>query len=365
MAAAAGLIAGAALPAGAATADFLGQATDESGWPHGTAHGRTGAWEGGLFDIEIDGETPSQAYCIDISTDIDGNPTYDEVDWATSGVENLATVEAILRHYYPNGDGPEGFTLVGTDAHKAMATQSAIWHFTDGFTLTDSAENPADVITNYETILAAVEAGLEGFGEPTVTLAITPPASTEGSVGEVVGPYVVDTTADAVTVIPSEGVSLVDSEGNPLTDEIVDGTEFWLTSDTAGSGTASATASATATAGRVFMAQGQQTLILAAPVTVEAAAEAAVSFVPSTTTTTPETTTTTAPETTTTTVPTTPDTSIVPPPPTTVPVTPNEGEGGGLPVTGAQSVILAAVALLLVAIGVGFRIVSKRAQANG
>jgi len=366
IAATTGLIAGVAAPAGAATAEFIDQAPGESGNPHGTAHDVTGNWAGGLFDITIDGDTPGQAYCIDIATDIIGDPTYEEVDWASSGIDNLETVEAILRHYYPNGDGPDAFPLVGSDADKAMGTQAAIWHFTDGFELTDdTTENSADVIANYETILAAIASpeGLDGFGEPTVTLGITPPASTEGEVGGVVGPYVVDTTADTVTVTTSDGVTLVDSEGAPFTDEIVDGTEFWLSSDAAGAGSVSATASATATAGRVFLADSQQSLILAAPVTVEAAADAVVSFVSTPPTTEPEpTTTTTAPETTTTTVPITPDTSVVPPPSTTVPVTPS---GGGLPVTGAQSLILAAVALLLVALGVGFRIVSRRAESGG
>ncbi len=365
MAAAAGLIAGAATPAGAATADYNGPVPGESGSLVGSIDGDEGSFGGGLFSITIDGEVESQAYCIDINTAISGSPSYDEVEWGSSGIENLVIVEAILRHYYPNGNGTGEYTLEGSNADKARATQGAIWHFTDGFELsTEPGDNPDTVVANYEKILAAVAAGLEGFGEPTVTLAITPPESTDGTVGGVVGPYVVDTTADAVTLTPSEGVSLVDSEGEPLTGEFGDGTEFWLTSDTAGSGTVSATASATATAGRVFMAQRQQTLILAAPVTVEAAGEAVVSFAQTTTTTTPETTTTTAPETTTTTVPITPDTSVVPTP-TTVPITPSQGEGGGLPVTGAQSLILALVAVLLVALGVGFRIVSKRAEANG
>lgn len=361
VAAAVGLIAGAATPAGAATAEFNGPVPGESGSLVGTFGGSEGSFGGGLFSITIDGEVESRAYCIDIATDIDGSPTYDEADWASSGIDDLATVEAILRHYYPNGDGPDGFTLVGSNADKARATQAAIWHFTDGFDLsTDTSDNPANVIANYETILAAVTDGLDGFGEPTVTLAITPPDSTEGEVGEVVGPYLVETTADSVTVTPSEGVSLVDSEGDPFVGEIVDGTELYLTSDVEGGGSISATASATATAGRVFLAQGQQSLILAAPVTVEAAADAVVSFTKTPSSTTSSTTTTTAPETTTTTTPTTTPTTVTPS--TTVPTTPS---GGGLPVTGAQSLVLAAVALLLVGLGVGFRIVSRRAQANG
>jgi hypothetical protein len=46
-----------------------------------------------------------------------------------------------------------------------------------------------------------------------------------------------------------------------------------------------------------------------------------------------------------------------------VPITPSSG--GGLPVTGAQSLMLAAVALVLVGLGVGFRIISRRADSNG
>jgi TQXA domain-containing protein len=366
IATAAGLVAGMAAPAGAdSTVEFNGPVPGESGTLAGSIDGDGGSYAGGLFSITIDGEVDSKAYCIDILTEIDGTPTYDETPWAESGISNLAAVEAILRHYYPNGNGPEGFTLEGENEHKARATQAAIWHFTDGFELsTDAGHNPPEVIANYETILAAVADGLDGFGEPTVTLAITSPGTTEGAVGEAVGPYVVDTTADEVTVTASEGVTLVDSEGAPFTDQIVDGTELWLSSDTAGPGSITATASATATAGRVFLAQGQQTLILAAPVTVNETAEAVVSFAQAPTpTTSPPTTAppTTMPETTTT-VPITPNTSELTPP-TTAPVTPSSG--GGLPVTGTQSLILAAVALLLVALGVGFRMVSRRAGSNG
>jgi TQXA domain-containing protein len=359
----AGLVLGAAPPAGAATAAIVGKAPGESGSPHGTVGDHTGRYGGGLFDITIDGE-PSKAYCIDINTPISGDPTYEEVDWAMADVDDLETVEAILRHYHPNGDGPDGFTLTGSDADRAMATQAAIWHFTDGFDLTeDPAHNPAAVIANYQAILGAVEHGLEGFGEPDLTLAITPPAVTSGETGGLVGPYVVETTADAVTVTPSAGVTLHDATGEPFTGEITDGTELWLSSGSAGEGGLTATASAEATAGRVFRAEGQQTLILAAPVGIETGAEAAVSFrqppPPSSTTSTtvPIDTTTTMPPTSESTVATTSTTNPVP--------TTEQGSGGGLPVTGAQSLVLAAAALVLVSLGVGLRYVSKRAGGQG
>jgi TQXA domain-containing protein len=377
IAATACLVAGTATSAGAAsTLEFHGSAAD-SGSPHGGAgDSAVRNWHGGLFNVKIDGVS-SKAYCIDIFTGIDNEdqPTWTEVGWSGAGIANLETVEAILRHYYPNGNGPAGHELTGTADDKAMGTQAAIWHFTDGFELsTDPSEvdggeraNNAAVIANYNAILAAVEAGLEGFGEPTVTLGITPPASTEGEVGALVGPYVVDTTAASVTVTPSEGLTLVDSEGAPFTGEIVDGTELWLSADDAMSGTITATATAQATAGRVFAGVdskggAHQTLILATTVPIEDTAEAVVSFAETPPTVPPTTAPpTTAPETTTS-APTTTSTSVVPPS-TTVPTTPSSG--GGLPVTGAQSLILAAVALLLVGLGVGFRVVSRRAGSNG
>lgn len=367
IAAAIGLI-GLASPASAAsTATVVGPAAGEHGSPHGTFPdgGGARAYPGGLFEIEIDGSVAGKAYCIDIATaGVAGE--YAEGDWATSGIENLDIVAAILETYYPNGDGPSGYTLTGTNAEKAMGTQAAIWHFTNEFTLTAGSPNSAAVVADYEAILAAVEAGaISGTGEPSVTLSITPPGTTSGEAGSVVGPYVVNTTASSVNVTPSEGVTIVDSEGEPFTGEIVDGTELWLTSGGEGDGTISATASATATVGRVFLARGQQSLVLATPVTVQAEAEATVSFTPPPPTTTTSTSTT-VPETTTTTVPITPETTVPPTvPPTTVPITPNQGEGGGLPVTGAQSLILAAVALLLVGLGVGFRYMSKRAEGTG
>lgn len=345
-----------AAPAGAASvAEFHGLADGEGGTVHGTLDGDDETLDAGLFDLTIDGTVESKAYCIDINTPIEPGADLDEIDWATSGVNNLETVEAILRHYYPNGDGPADHLITGTNAQKAMATQAAIWHFTDGFDLTE-ADNDATVYANYLAILAAVDAGLEGFGEPEVTLTITPPESTEGTAGVAVGPYVVNTSAASVTLTPSEGVSLVDENGEPFTGTVTDGTQVWLTSGAAGTGTITATAEAEVGAGRVFFTQGQQRLVLASTVVTDAAAEAAVSFQTPPTTPTPTTSSTTS-----TTVPITPQTSVVTDTPTTtVPIVPTANTGGGLPNTGAPTMILLGVALVLVVVGAGFGIVSRR-----
>ena len=209
-----------------------------------------------------------------------------------------------------------------------------------------------------------MEDGLEGFGEPTVSLSITPPAATEGTAGSLVGPYVINTTADSVVLTPSAGVTLHNEDGSPFTDAVVDGTQVWLRSDSTGAGTVSAVAEAEVGAGRVFFTEGVQRLILASTVTIDASDEAPVSFTATPTTPT-SSTTTTAPETTTTTVPITVQTTVVDNPTTTVPITPNQDEGGGLPVTGAQSMVLVAIAAVLLAVGTGFGIVSRRKRLEG
>ncbi|HEX6423351.1 MAG TPA: thioester domain-containing protein [Acidimicrobiales bacterium] len=350
--------------AAASTAEFLGAIASESGQIHGTADGKTRTWTAGLFKVKLDG-VESRAYCIDILTPIDKGAVLDETDWDESNVDNLAKVEAILRWYHPNGDGPDGHEITGTNAEKAMATQAAIWHYTDGFELTDDAsKNSQTVIDNYKAILAAVEGGLEGFGEPNVTLSITPPPDTQGNAGELVGPYVVNTSAASVTLEASEGVTLHNEDGSPFTGEVVDGTQVWLKSDNEGEGTISASASAEAGAGRVFYKKKQQRLILATTVEIEASDEAPVSFVtpPPTTapTTVPETTTTTVPDTTTTEVDETTTTTV---PATTATTAPKPS--GGLPVTGAQSLVLVGLAAALLAVGTAFGIVSRRRKLEG
>jgi TQXA domain-containing protein len=358
LAIAAGLVGALAAPAGAASeAEFTGPAAGQSRNAHGTIGGETKSLDAGLFDVIIDGEVDSTAYCIDINTPIESGAMLDEIEWETSGVTNLAIVEAILANYHPNGVGPDGYEISGTDAQKAVATQAAIWHVTDGFDLTTGAPNSDVVVANYQAILAAVAAdAIDGFGEPTVTLTIDSPASTEGVAGELVGPYTINTSADSVTLTPSDGITLHNEDGSPFTDAVVDGSRVWLSSGAEGSGTISATAEATVGAGRVFYTQGVQRLVLASTITTDASTKASVTFhagpPPSTTTSSvPETTTTTVPITTT----TVPDT-----PTTTVPAQPASTTGGGLPVTGAQTLVLVGLALVLVVIGAGFGIVSRR-----
>ena len=359
LAIAAGLVGALAAPSGAASeAEFTGPAAGQSGNAHGTIGGETKSLDAGLFDVIIDGEADSTAYCIDINTPIESGAMLDEIEWETSGVTNLAVVEAILANYLPNGVGPDGYEITGTDAQKAVATQAAIWHVTDGFDLTTGAPNSNVVVANYQAILAAVAAdAIDGFGEPAVTLTIDSPTSTEGVAGELVGPYTINTSADSVTLTPSDGITLHNEDGSPFTGAVVDGSRVWLSSDAEGSGTISATAEATVGAGRVFYTQGVQRLVLASTITTDASTEASVTFKAGP----PQSTTSSSvPEETTTTVSIPPTTTVPDTPTTTVPAQPASNTGGGLPVTGAQTLVLVGLALVLVVIGAGFGIVSRR-----
>src|SRR5690606_16854006 len=335
LAAAIGLLVGLASPAGAASLTYEGIEEDTRGTLIGTAGGRTQRLPAGRFIVTVDGQRAT-GYCIDIHNQAGRGPL-DEIDWETSGVANLEAIKAILVNYTADGDEPADFPLVGSKADRALAIQAAIWHYSDGFDLADvkpeSNPNvtPDNVKANYQTILEAVDGGhISGGGEPTVSLSITPPDVTEGNVGDLVGPYVVNTTASSVTVTTSDGITLHDAEGQPFTGTVTDGTELWLSAGDAIEGTISASAQAEVKVGRVFYGKHKgrdlQRIVLASPVTVDAGAEASVSFVsgppptvPSTTTTSTSTTSTTVPIEHNTTVPD--DTTT-----TTVPIETNQDE---------------------------------------
>ena len=284
--AAAGLVAVAvavaamALPAAAAsTARFTGLIPGSTTTVIGSIGGVETGLDAGLMGLTIDGTVAATGYCIDIGTGITVGATLSEEDWDDSGVANLAVVEQVLSAYHPNGSGPAGYAITGTDAQRAAATQAAIWHFSDGFDLSP-ARNDAVVTANYQAILrAAADGVLPGRGEPGITLAITGPDVPNAHVGQRVGPFVVRTTSGAVTLTAPAGVTVTDAAGAPLAGPIVDGTEFWL-AGTPGPGEVTVTASAQAAihAGRVFARPGLQRLVLAAPVEVEATAQVTASW---------------------------------------------------------------------------------------
>jgi hypothetical protein len=338
------------------------------GFPAGPMH------QAGLNILHLNGEDEDVlAYCVEPLAPIVGHAQggYDlqETPWTDTSVENAATVEAILANYFPIGEGPEGYGLVGSDEEKAGSVQAAIWHFVAGFTLfesdpTGTITHGENVFANYNTILKAVSDGvLETPSKLTLTLD-EPDHSTPSVPNTLIGPFVVHTTAASVDLVADEGLMVVNEDGTPFTGPAHDGDELWLTSATDGHFSLHAKASGLESGVRFFTNDGKVdnlqdfSFAVVTPKDVEKSVE--VDY-----TTPPETTVppTTAPPTTMppTTVPVTPETSVVsttvPDSSTTVPVTPQQG---GLPVTGAQSALLAGLALVLIGVGAAFGIASRK-----
>jgi hypothetical protein len=247
----------------------------------------------------------------------------------------------------------------------AGATQSAIWHYTDGFDLWTGPgnDNNPTLVEHYETILAAVESGtLEGLGGETVTLSIDGPEDVEAIPGELVGPYVVSTTAATVELTTTGGLTIHDEDGTPFEGAASDGTEVWLKAAEAGTGTLSGVASGLQSGGRVFGGEGIQDLAFAVVTPVEVPASVELHVGPPPPTTPPPSTTSTTVGTTTT-ESTLPETTVVTGPTTSVPVTPQAS--GGLPVTGTQTMLLVGAALVLLIVGGAFGLAAKRRADGG
>ncbi|HKE72516.1 MAG TPA: thioester domain-containing protein [Acidimicrobiales bacterium] len=323
--------------------------------------------QAGLNILDIAGEdADGLAYCVDPSSPINGAAQggydLDEANWDTSGVNNADIVTAILTNYFPIAEGPEGYTLTGSDAEKAGAVQAAIWHFIGGFELFDhdptgNVKNLDTAFADYNVILKAVADGvLETPAK--LTLTVDQPDHDDAAVpNTLVGPFVVHTTAASVDLLPDDGLVVSHEDGTPFTGPAHDGDELWLTSASDGKLSLTIKAQGLESGVRFFTNDTLQDFSFAVVTPAEKEVKVEVEFTTPPQTTTPSTAPpTTAPATT---VPVTPETSVVTtvPDATTVPVTPSQG---GLPVTGAQSALLAGIALVLIGVGVTFGIISRR-----
>jgi hypothetical protein len=320
-----------------------------------------GHYDAGLLKLAVDG-SEELGYCIDFFDRASTTTPLPEEEWNEVDVANRDSVGRILGAYHPIGTGPEGYEIEGTDSQKAAATQAAIWHYTNGFDLDEGlgddqlATGYAIVYANYLKILAAVDAGALPAIGGTVTLTIEGDTDVDAVPGQLVGPFVVKTSVASVELTPGGGGTIHNEDGSAFEGPASDGDVFWLKAAEAGTASASAVASGIETGVRAFAHPHKQDMafVVATPVEVPASIEVTYSTPPttaSTSTTVPETTTTTTPPQTTTTVQQTTTTSTVPSSP-----------GGGLPVTGAQTLMLVGVALALVAAGVAFAYMSKRSR---
>jgi hypothetical protein len=126
---------------------------------------------------------------------------------------------------------------------------------------------------------------------PPPSLQITPPGSTTGPAGGLVGPYTIVSPGRPATVVAAGASMFSDATGStgvPNGSTVANDSKLWLQSATIGTAALSATASATVPSGNVYLYSGNfdsvndaQRLILAQTTTVTTRVSAAAQFVDS------------------------------------------------------------------------------------
>ena len=226
----------------------------------------------------------AELYCINLNVETYVGIGYESGTWDESTVPNVDYVAYILNNYYPTTGEP---STLGEN-ERAAAVQAAIWYFTDGLVVNTSS--PA-----IRAATAAIVADAQQNGpspepaQPDVD--ITPTEATVPS-DELAGPFTVtaENAAEVTVSVPDGYTMYSDAAGttplaNPST--VASGTQIWVGSDGAAAGdtTLSARAEVPVQAGQVYLYDGNnpslddaQRLILADTTTLEAVAQADVSF---------------------------------------------------------------------------------------
>ncbi|WP_436526595.1 thioester domain-containing protein [Actinoplanes sp. HUAS TT8] len=331
----------------------------------------------GGINLEIKGQETVPAFCIDFHTPLGTNQGYTEGTWDESEVKNLAKVQWVLAHSYPNGDSAALLQAAGVQMPSVgqsgrnrllyFGTQTAIWHFSDGITLGDwNAKARLGDQKEYAVIKGVYDyltTHATDQPEPAAQLSITP-ASATAKAGEKAGPFTVAGPAGAVTVAVTGG-SAVDADGKPVT-TTTNGGQFWLIATGAGKATVKLTAQDSVSFGRVFLYSGgkekHQKLILGSSVgkTVDASAEATFTAAPSASSSSP------APETSTSSSSTPPATgspsaSASESPSADVPTaSTSPTSGGALALTGSATGPVIGGGALLLLVGAGLLLMARR-----
>ncbi|MBD8042756.1 Cys-Gln thioester bond-forming surface protein [Arthrobacter sp. Sa2BUA2] len=239
------------------------------------------SFAGIINTTDILGTNTAQMYCIDLRTETRVGLGYVNGTWDEGNVPNIGHVNRILNTYYPETDLPTGLT----DNQKAAAVQTAIWFFTDGYVI-----NPADPLATAVTAIVNGTITAGPLTEPDAPDISITPALAEAPIGGVAGPFTA-TAEDAaeITLTADAGYTVYSDAGGtvPVTNPVASGSQFWVRSDSGGTGPGgiSARAVVTVQTGNVYLYDGAtpettaaQKLILAATRDLTANADAAVSF---------------------------------------------------------------------------------------
>jgi TQXA domain-containing protein/LPXTG-motif cell wall-anchored protein len=232
------------------------------------------------FSLDINGKA-TIAYCTDLHHPSDTNGQYNEGDWKDAKAKDLGREQWILTNSFPNlsltdvlaNAKVDSTGLVGDQELTKVvysATQAALWHFSDGFELSDkkTTDNHAPSDTEFKDIQALYSwliGNAKTESAPPPTLSFTAPGVTSGAIGSKIGPFTVNTTAKSLALTADNGAKLVDKDGNAVT-SLGNGGQFFVQPAKSGTTTVTASGTATVPTGRVFFAvknpDGHQDIIL-------------------------------------------------------------------------------------------------------
>ncbi|PWW62185.1 thioester domain-containing protein [Actinokineospora spheciospongiae] len=329
-----------------------------------------------LRDFELADGSTLRVYCVEITVDASKDVDMVESGWDKYPVadspfhKNRDKINWVLHHGFPGtsleslGKLPLNFNDGLAQNEAVSATQTAIWHFSDGVDLdrdqpidvNDDEYDPGsakDVLALYDYLVGDKNTGIaeQVIGDLKIS-----PDTQEGSIGGQVGPFKV-TTNGTVTGFKAdlpEGVELTTAEGK-VADKAVVGNDTELffkvpAGATPGSGSFELTADSPAVeTGRLFVGEGYdknpvQSLIVASSETKPLTATAKATWGVPPVSTTPVTTTVAAGA------------------PSATPV-PQGSPGADLADTGASILVPALIGLGLVGAGAGALIHQRRRKA--
>lgn len=208
-------------------------------------------------------------YCIAFNDPLSRTDPYTEVPFADTKIPDAARAKIlwILGHSRPNVPDAQVLAMAGiTGAVSNPAavvyagTQAAIWHFSDGLTMTARQANTEFTAAQYTAIqqvynFLTSEANTGLNGPPTLT--ITPP-SANGMVGDVLGPFTVKTSAPSISLTVTGGATLLGPDKTTPVTTVVDGGQFFVKPGSAGTATVTGTGQGFISEGRAFIVPDQQ-----------------------------------------------------------------------------------------------------------
>ncbi|MFJ6796608.1 thioester domain-containing protein [Streptomyces sp. NPDC091268] len=186
----------------------------------------------GLYEMRVDGGGMLQTYGVGFAGNAQPQARYNESGWSGSplaGNGEAGRIRWILEHSYPQLNDLAGLAKAAgagalTAESAAAGTQVAIWRLADGVPV-EAADPAAEKLADYLQREAA------RLPEPPASLGLEP-GGVSGPTGTRLGPVVVRTGAQSVSVSPDAaavamGVRVVDAEGRPV-ESAVNGSHLYF-----------------------------------------------------------------------------------------------------------------------------------------